>query len=332
MVDIRTLACGRTPQVTYRRIRMGEYRNRGTGRAPFPRPFLASAPAAPVRARGRRRQPENAARPGERGAGRTRREPENAARTAESGAGRDRGKRRGPENAAPPDRRGYAPRRWPAGCPMPDRRTVAAVFAGGALGTLARAALARRSRIRGAVAVADVRRQHRRRLPARLLRHPAAGAAAAVQLPAARCSAPACAAGCPRSRRCRWRSQDARRGRRGLALGYAAASVAAGYAAIQLATALVRRVRVRRMSVLLWAGVGRDRRARRGGSGSCVDGAVAAGRALPARHAGRQPVRRGDPGPARPGSPSATTRRCWPARPRSARTRRSRPGCSRPSG
>ena len=120
----------------------------------------------------------------------------------------------------------------------------------------------------------------------------------------------------------------------GLAAGYAAASIAAGYAAIHLATAMVRRVRVRAMSVLR---LGRGRADRRGGVGAAVPGRRRGVRRRSGRDFpfGTLVVNMSGAvilGPADRARPRPRRRRCWPAPRPSARTRRSRPGCWRPSG
>ena len=128
----------------------------------------------------------------------------------------------------------------------PDRREVAAVFAGGALGTLARAALAEAFphaatawpwptfavNIVAAFLLGYFVTRLQERLPLSSYRRPLLGTGlcgglstfSTMQLEIVK-------------------MLDAHAW--GLAVGYAAASIAAGYAAIQLATALVRRVRVR---------------------------------------------------------------------------------------
>jgi CrcB protein len=112
--------------------------------------------------------------------------------------------------------------------PRADRREVAAVFAGGALGTLARAALAEAFPHSATAFVTRLQE----RLPLSSYRRPLLGTGlcgglstfSTMQLEIVR-------------------MLDAHAW--GLAAGYAAASIAAGYAAIQLSTAMVRRVRVR---------------------------------------------------------------------------------------
>jgi fluoride exporter len=130
--------------------------------------------------------------------------------------------------------------------PRTDRREVAAVFAGGALGTLARAALAEAFphsatawpwptfavNIVAAFLLGYFVTRLQERLPLSSYRRPLLGTGlcgglstfSTMQLEIVK-------------------MLDAHAW--GLAAGYAAASIAAGYAAIQLATALVRRVRVR---------------------------------------------------------------------------------------
>jgi fluoride exporter len=137
-------------------------------------------------------------------------------------------------------------RRPRSALPRPDRREVAAVFAGGALGTLARAALAEAFphaatawpwptfavNIVAAFLLGYFVTRLQERLPLSSYRRPLLGTGlcgglstfSTMQLEIVK-------------------MLDAHAW--GLAAGYAAASIAAGYAAIQLATALVRRVRVR---------------------------------------------------------------------------------------
>jgi CrcB protein len=129
---------------------------------------------------------------------------------------------------------------------MPDRRTVAAVFAGGAVGTLARALIGTAFPITpaqwpwptfavnvvGAFLLGYFTTRLQERLPLSSYRRPALGTGlcgglttfSTMQVEIVKMF---------------------EGGHVALALGYAAASVAAGYAAIQVATALVRRVRVR---------------------------------------------------------------------------------------
>jgi CrcB protein len=162
--------------------------------------------------------------------------PEPAADVTESGAFDAPG-----AGAAPPTRRRPRP-----ALPRPDRREVAAVFAGGALGTLARAALAEAFphaatawpwptfavNIVAAFLLGYFVTRLQERLPLSSYRRPLLGTGlcgglstfSTMQLEIVK-------------------MLDAHAW--GLAAGYAAASIAAGYAAIQLATALVRRVRVR---------------------------------------------------------------------------------------
>jgi CrcB protein len=130
--------------------------------------------------------------------------------------------------------------------PRADRREVAAIFAGGALGTLARAALAEAFphsatawpwptfavNIVAAFLLGYFVTRLQERLPLSSYRRPLLGTGlcgglstfSTMQLEIVK-------------------MLDAHAW--GLAAGYAAASIAAGYAAIQLATAIVRRVRVR---------------------------------------------------------------------------------------
>jgi CrcB protein len=130
--------------------------------------------------------------------------------------------------------------------PRPDRREMAAVFAGGALGTLARAALAEgfphsatawpwptfAVNIVAAILLGYFVTRLQERLPLSSYRRPLLGTGlcgglstfSTMQLEIVK-------------------MLDAHAW--GLAAGYAAASIAAGYAAIQVSTAIVRRVRVR---------------------------------------------------------------------------------------
>jgi CrcB protein len=138
------------------------------------------------------------------------------------------------------------PRRSSRARPRADGREVAAVFAGGALGTLARAALAEAFphsatawpwptfavNIVAAFLLGYFVTRLQERLPLSSYRRPLLGTGlcgglstfSTMQLEIVR-------------------MLDAHAW--GLAVGYAAASIVAGYAAIQLSTAVVRRVRVR---------------------------------------------------------------------------------------
>jgi CrcB protein len=138
------------------------------------------------------------------------------------------------------------PRRSSRARPRADGREVAAVFAGGALGTLARAALAEgfphsatawpwptfAVNIVAAFLLGYFVTRLQERLPLSSYRRPLLGTGlcgglstfSTMQLEIVR-------------------MLDAHAW--GLAVGYAAASIVAGYAAIQLSTAVVRRVRVR---------------------------------------------------------------------------------------
>ena len=128
---------------------------------------------------------------------------------------------------------------------MPDRRTVAAVFAGGAVGTLARALLSTAFpitpphwpwptfavNIGGAFLLGYFTTRLQERLPLSSYRRPALGTGVCGGLTTFSTMQVEIV-----------KMLDG--GHLGLALGYAAASIAAGYAAIQVATAMVRRVRV----------------------------------------------------------------------------------------
>jgi CrcB protein len=140
---------------------------------------------------------------------------------------------------SPPSRRLVLPRA--------DKREVAAIFAGGAIGTLARAALAEAFphaatawpwptfgvNIAAAFLLGYFVTRLQERLPLSSYRRPLLGTGlcgglstfSTMQVEIAKMIS----------------AHDW-----GLAAGYAAASIAAGYTAIRLATALVRRVRVRR--------------------------------------------------------------------------------------
>jgi fluoride exporter len=141
---------------------------------------------------------------------------------------------------------GAPPRRRPS-LPHPDAREIAAIFVGGALGTLLRAALAEAFphaatawpwptfgvNIGACFLLGYSVTRLQERLPLSSYRRPLLGTGvcgglstfSTVQIELVKMlSAHAY----------------------GLAIGYSAASVAAGYAAIHLATAMVRRVRVRR--------------------------------------------------------------------------------------
>jgi CrcB protein len=146
-----------------------------------------------------------------------------------------------------PGNRGPAPGLARLVLPRADRREVAAIFAGGGLGTLARAALAEAFphsatewpwptfavNIVAAFLVGYFVTRLQERLPLSSYRRPLLGTGlcgglstfSTVQVEILNMLGAHA-----------W----------GLAAGYTAASVAAGYAAIHLATALVRRVRVRR--------------------------------------------------------------------------------------
>jgi len=129
---------------------------------------------------------------------------------------------------------------------MPDRRLVAAVFAGGALGTAARAALSTAFpvsaaqwpwptfavNILGAFLLGYFTTRLQERLPLSSYRRPLLGTGVCGGLTTFSTMQVEIV-----------RMLDTRYF--GLALGYTAASLAGGYAAIQIATAMVRRVRVR---------------------------------------------------------------------------------------
>ena len=129
---------------------------------------------------------------------------------------------------------------------MPDRRMIAAVFAGGAVGTLLRAGLSVAFplpasewpwptfvvNIVGAFLLGYFATRLQERLPLSSYRRPALGTGLC--------------GGLTTFSTMQVEIVEMLDGHHfALALGYAAASLAAGYAAIQVATALVRRVRVR---------------------------------------------------------------------------------------
>jgi fluoride exporter len=128
---------------------------------------------------------------------------------------------------------------------MADRRMIAAVFAGGAVGTLARAALSVTFplpasqwpwptfavNIVGAFLLGYFTTRLQERLPLSSYRRPALGTGLCGGLTTFSTMQVEIV-----------KMLDGHHF--GLALGYAAASLAAGYAAIQVATALVRRVRI----------------------------------------------------------------------------------------
>jgi fluoride exporter len=128
---------------------------------------------------------------------------------------------------------------------VPDRRMIAAVFAGGAVGTLARAVLSSAFplpaaqwpwptfavNIVGAFLLGYFTTRLQERLPLSSYRRPLLGTGVCGGLTTFSTMQVEIV-----------KMLDGRH--LGLALGYAAASIAAGYAAIQVATALVRRVRV----------------------------------------------------------------------------------------
>src|SRR5438876_11928026 len=130
--------------------------------------------------------------------------------------------------------------------PRVDRREIAAIFAGGALGTLARAALSEAFphpatawpwptfavNIAAAFLLGYFVTRLTERLPLSSYRRPLLGTGQCGGLSTFSTVQVAIV-----------QSLDARAW--GLAAGYTAASIAAGYAAIHLATAMVRRVRVR---------------------------------------------------------------------------------------
>ena len=135
------------------------------------------------------------------------------------------------------------PRRARVALPRADRREIAAVFAGGALGTLLRAVLTEvfphsatawpwptfGVNIAAAFLLGYFVTRLQERLPLSSYRRPLLGTGLSTFSTMQVEILKMISAGA-------W----------GLAAGYAAASIAAGYAAIHLATALVRRVRVRR--------------------------------------------------------------------------------------
>jgi CrcB protein len=143
-----------------------------------------------------------------------------------------------------------APRPARLALPRADPRTIAAIFAGGAIGTLARAALAEAFphaatawpwptfgvNIVAAFLLGYFVTRLQERLPLSAYRRPLLGTGLCGGLST-------------------FSTMEVEilkmisAGDWGLAAGYAAASIAAGYAAIHLATAMVRRVRVGRVRV-----------------------------------------------------------------------------------
>jgi fluoride exporter len=152
-----------------------------------------------------------------------------------------------PSSAEPADSAGGLPPRRPRFTPpRPDRREVAAIFVGGALGTLARAGLAEAFphaatawpwptfavNIVAAFLLGYFVTRLQERLPLSSYRRPLLGTGLCGGLSTFSTMQVEIV-----------KMLDAHA--YGLAAGYAAASIAVGYAAIQLATAMVRRVRVR---------------------------------------------------------------------------------------
>jgi fluoride exporter len=167
--------------------------------------------------------------------------PEPAAANAASASGlADVGLPPEPSGPAPPGRARLA-------LPRPDGRTVTAIFVGGALGTLARAALEEAFphaattwpwptfgvNVAAAFLLGYFVTRLQERLPLSSYRRPLLGTGICGGLSTFSTM---------ELEILKMLSAHAY----GLALGYAAASIAAGYAALHLATALVRRVRVRR--------------------------------------------------------------------------------------
>ena len=197
------------------------------------------------------------------------------------------------------------------------------------VGTAARAGLAEAlPHSADQLAVADVPGQRRGRGAAGVLRHPAAGTTAVVQLPAPHCLGTGLCGGLSTFSTMQVEIVRMIDAAAPICWPWATRRPAwpRGICALQLASGTVRRVRMRPMNVLVWVGV-----ILIGGAGRCCGSSSTApcprGPAAPfPRHHGGQPQRRADPGPAHRGGVDRAPR-CSPAPPRSARTPPSPPGC-----